>query len=155
MISSSASKCALLAALLLWPACGKDAPTPDTGSGIDQDVPNPGPKDKGVPDQGIPRNSGRICTTEKECAAGDTCLSFWGSSKKMCLTPCSPSYEVCEVPNPGTQTSRCYYQASPTLHYCLWFCEYQGKKYECPVPEAFECFAPNSSQPGLKICRPK
>jgi hypothetical protein len=114
-----------------------------------------GNKDKPVVGDGIQPNSGKICTDANECAPGDTCLPLLGSTKKMCLTPCDPKYPTCVVPNPTKNASECLIKASASQYYCVWFCFYQGKTYDCPDATNFDCTPPDATQPNLKICVPK
>jgi len=146
--------CLTLALALGLTACGKNEPTPDTLA-PDAVVADTGGADKKVSDQGIPANSGRICTTVDQCAPGDECisLSYFGSKSKMCASSCTPG-DACSVPSPAKNSSRCYLQVGSS-YYCMWFCEYTGKTYQCPVDGAYDCITPNPKEPGMKICVPK
>jgi hypothetical protein len=127
----------------------------------DTKVPDRGPTApdlKVQPDkQGIPSNSGKICTDASQCAPGDDCLllNIQGvptPTQKMCVMSCKGGTS-CPVP-PGPHSSMCFLNWG-TKRYCVWFCEYQGVSYQCPEPDAFQCVVPNSTEPGIKICIPK
>jgi len=139
--------CALSLALA---GCGSTSePTPDLAP---PDQALEAAVDLSVADQGGPKNSGRICQSEAECAPGDECRAFF-SNTKMCVSPCTPG-QTCSVPSPAKNASGCYLQAG-TTNFCVWFCLYTGKTYECPVPGKYDCYQPNATEPGLKICVPK
>jgi hypothetical protein len=137
--------------VLALPACsGKDEPTPDSAPPPDQAL--EAVVDQKAVDQGVPKNSGRICQSDAECAPGDECRAFF-SNTKMCVSPCTPG-QNCPVPNPAKNAAGCYLQ-SGSRYFCVWFCEYTGKIYECPVAGAYDCYQPSSTEPGKKICVPK
>ncbi len=137
-------------ALALASCGGKDQPTPDTAPPPDQS--REAVVDQAVADQGVPKNSGKICQSAAECAPGDECLAFF-SSTKMCVSPCTPG-QACSVPSAAKNASGCYLQ-SGSNYYCVWFCLYTGKNYECPVAGSYDCYQPKPTEPGLKICVPK
>ncbi|MFZ5786499.1 MAG: hypothetical protein ACOY3Y_08650 [Acidobacteriota bacterium] len=142
---------ALIFSLALAACSGKDDPTPPDSS-LPADQALEAIVDQAVADQGVPKNSGRICTSAAECAPGDECRSFF-SNTKMCVSPCTPG-QSCSVPNAAKNASGCYLQ-SGSNYFCVWFCLYTGKSYECPIPGAYDCYQPNATEPGLKICVPK
>jgi hypothetical protein len=145
----------LLVAVALGAACGSNDPQKDLSQPPTPDLAVPDATvDRGpAPDEGVPKNSGKICASASECAPGDECRAFFGSTKKMCVSPCTPG-QSCAVPSPVKNAAGCYLQVG-TNYYCVWFCEYTGKKYECPVANAYECYQPDQAQPGLKVCVPK
>jgi len=138
----------------------KCGPTGKDGNAIcvptDELPPDGGVQDRSLKDKpiGLQPNSGKICSAPSECASGDGCISVLGSPKKMCLTQCDPKYPACNVPDPTKNASQCLLQFSSSLYYCVWFCLFEGKPYECPSAD-FECYQPNQSEPNLKICKPK
>jgi hypothetical protein len=148
--------------LFVISSCGKDNPKPDQAVSadlsLDQSVvlDNGGQSvDQQIPDTGVPPNSGLVCETEKQCAAGDTCINVYGSQKKICLTQCDPKYLACPVPNPAKNSSLCVFNKDPNHTYCIWICLYDGKTYDCPVPDAYNCEPANPSNPSVKVCLPK
>jgi hypothetical protein len=138
-------------------ACGqKDNPAPPADAAVAQDL---APDQKPTGDLGVPPNSGSICESALDCAPGDECidLSYFGGKKKMCATVCTPG-QACAVANPAKNASLCLLKVpTPTgaRYFCLWFCLYTKKSYECPAAGAYDCVQPSSTDPGLKICVPK
>jgi len=144
---------ALSLPLVLLVACGgDDKPAPDVGTDTgtaDQSK----TADQKAGDLGVRPNSGIICTKDTDCAAGDKCLGFGVGAGKMCVMPCTPG-DSCPVPSLGKNSSQCLL-SSGSGHFCVWFCEYQGMKYSCPVEGAYDCVVYDSTKPGQKICQPK
>jgi hypothetical protein len=125
-----------------------DIKPPDLGVKLDK-----GPV---VDQSGIPSNSGKICEDASGCNPSDDCLllTLQGAptpTKKMCVMSCK-SGTSCPVPE-GSYSSMCFLTWG-TKMYCVWFCEYQGKSYQCPDAESFQCVLPDKTQPGTKICIP-
>ena len=110
-----------------------------------------------VDSYGIPPNSGRICKDATECSPTDDCLllnlvGVPAPKQKMCVMSCKGG-STCPTPGGTSYSSMCFLDWG-TKRYCVWFCEYQGKSYQCPDSAAFQCIAPNSTEPGVKICIP-
>ncbi len=105
-------------------------------------------------DQGvITANSGIICENKSVCDPNDECISPPGSFQRMCLSYCTPG-DSCPVPNIAKNASQCSISVG-TDYFCIWFCHYKSKDYECPDAVNYDCITPNMQQPDTKICVPK
>lgn len=137
----------------------------------DDDEPGKGDSAVTVPDKGAPDqflildsgpytgpNAGNLCKTDTDCKnAQEKCL-FGGSSLSygMCLMTCTPG-TTCPKPL-GNYAASCafsYKSGGGTSYACGWYCQYQGKMYNCPNSTDYTCWTPNSTEPYTQFCVPK
>lgn len=126
------------------PDSAGDAATPPS-DGADDTKSDEGPSTAGF---------GERCDETTSCSI-DTplCVAFPGDSAGYCTTTCRVK-EPCEGGPPGTISYCLVGQVDAAKWMCGFFCEFEGKSYECP-PTLKRC-EPWVSEWGVsyKICLP-
>ena len=94
--------------------------------------------------------SGKTCTLEEPCPAGETCLSEKTTDTRgFCATKCWKAGADC--PNPPKRAySACVVKAG-AQYYCMFICAMGSAIWNCP-DRYYKCVASTSA--GVKICKP-